>query len=361
MTKDVEHHTNTAADFLINLHPIIPAVAVSIVDWLIVTVVAIALLYLPMKLKRYIMRYFYAITAGMSLITSTIGMLAEGIERASEKGTWSQRIPWVPVVIGVVVGILFLQVTSVLVFIIYKWRSRGQETGYSLQMDELIPDEDPSDPDSDSSFSHRVYETGTSKSTKKKLINAQAEAEERLTPLQKSSLLATVGARQTESKTVQRLRRVIMIVCSVVLQQFPQGFMIGSAFANVWANDKGKDQRRAMRLALGMAIGTWISDVGETASMVIPMKKEKVSLWRIMIFVQVSCVLEMIGVIISCVLLTYVKMLLSFALAAVSGAIIFSVCSEMIPAAYEKGARLVPNVLLTVGMLAMIVLIHLFG
>ena len=105
MTKDVEHHTNTAADFLINLHPIIPAVAVSIVDWLIVTVVAIALLYLPMKLKRYIMRYFYAITAGMSLITSTIGMLAEGIERASEKGTWSQRIPWVPVVIGVVVGI----------------------------------------------------------------------------------------------------------------------------------------------------------------------------------------------------------------------------------------------------------------
>jgi len=359
VTSTVEEHQNYWVDAIADLHPAVTATFAFLGDWVLTTLGALAAL-LICNLRKYMMRWFYAIAAGMILCTSTVGLYSEALTRASQKGVWSAKVPWVPAVVGSIGGIVILQGTTSLVFAMNAWReSRRKQTpsgGYSVQLDDskfrVDDDED--------------IEDLVEKSKRRPLLTAEIElqrarVEQRMQPIQRVAVMAAVGSNKHENRATQEMRRVISIAGSMIIQQFPEGIMLGATFANVWGQETAAAQRQALRLAVGVMIGAWITSVGEAAAIVLPMRKSRIHWCRTMIFVQLACIMQGLAVYLSCLTLTYVQPLMPFALSGVAAMSLFVVCSEMIPEAFSGGARLVPNALLWAGFLLQIILVKLFN
>jgi zinc transporter ZupT len=359
VTSDLHHQHDQWVDAIADLHPLILSSVGFVGDWAMTTIGALVALSLC-RLRKYAMRWFYAISAGMILYTSTIGLYSESLARASQRGTWSHQVPWIPVLFGSIIGIVALQATTTLVFMVYKWRDRSANQtkggGYSVNLDETQYRVDQD----------KEVEALIEQSRRAPLLTHQIElerlkAEERLQPLQRAAVVATMGANKYENRATQEARRMIMIAGSMIIQQFPEGVMLGAAFANVWGQSSLGAQRQALRLAIGVTIGAWLTSIGEAAAIIMPMRDQRVHWCRIIIFVQLACMIQGFAVCLTCLTLTYVQPLLPFALSAAASMSVYVVCSEMIPAAYEKGSRLMPNILLWTGFLMMLIVVNLFN
>lgn len=362
VTNTVEAHQNYWVDAIADLHPAVTATFAFLGDWVFTTIGALAALMIC-NLRKYMMRWFYAIASGMILCTSTVGLYGEALSRASQRGVWSAKVPWVPAVVGSIGGILILQGTTTLVFAMNAWRERSLTQtgsgGHSVQLDETQYDVD--DEDSDPEVETLVEKRKRKPLLAREIIMQKAKVETRLQPIQRVAVMAAAGSNKYENRATREMRRVISIAGSMIIQQFPEGIMLGATFANVWGQETDAAQRQALRLAIGVMIGAWITSLGEAAAIVLPMRKSRIHGCRTMIFVQLACIMQGLAVYLSCLTLTYVQPLMPFALSAVASMSLFVVCSEMIPEAFSGGSRLVPNALLWAGFLLQIILVKLFN
>ena len=345
---------------LIDLHPIIPTLVAFGIDFVITIGVALFVVVFPAPKDSW-RCWIYAFSAGTLIATGTIGMLTEALDRSEEVGVWSESVPWVPVVLGMICGICALQATVTLV--IWIQRKETVTTGsYTMVTEDGASDDSPRF----SLTAERQLQAHTRTTIPMPIpMPIEDVIHRRAHPVTPAEALGEAAAAIPMQQQHQ-VRQSMMIVCSLILQQLPEGIMLGAAFANVAAIDpndaEGSAARsRAFRTALGIAVGSWITTIGEAIAIVVPLKRERMPALNIISFVVASGFMEGIGAVLACVLLTHVTALLPFILAGVAGSMIFSVLTEMVPAALEHEPRVISNVLMMTGFIAMIVFIHMFG
>lgn len=346
-------------DALVNLNPLIPTLVVYSIDFFITVLTAAICAWMQTPRKSWIC-WIYAFSAGTLIATGTIGMTYEALERSQQKGTWSQLYPWIPVACGMIMGVVSLQVTVVLVI----WLQKRRNVPAKPQGEHRFVFNDNQDNGNDDD--DEIQTPRVALPHQRTLIPMPLENWihiHRPQPIGRDALATAAAARAWISPDENQFRQSMVIFCSLILQQLPEGIMLGAAFANVIAIDIADEdaRRRAFRVAIGISIGSWITTVGEAIAMVIPLKREHVHEGKIMAFVFAGMFMEGVGAVAACVLLTHVEALLPFILSAVAGTMIYSVMTEMIPAASEHNPKIISNILMMAGFISMIVFIHMFG
>lgn len=339
-------------DFLIDLHPLILTGVGLAGSWFFTTAGAIPASYMP--ISKHITSLFYATMAGTMVSSATIGMLQEALRRARQS-SWSASMPWIPVVIGMVCGLVMLQSVTLLVAFIHERRKRKmvklgeyvEVTTSNGHAAKFVLDEDEIEPESKSAAVEEIAK------------RARDAATQRLQPAS-AAAMETVMPRRDESKKVATMRRTIMMVSALVLQQLPEGLMLGISFANV-ASAPEDDKHRAMRVALSGCISVWLGSLPEGVGMMLPLRKAHVHPLRGLLFVQAMMIMQIIAGTLGCLLVSFVTSVLPFALGAVACAMIFTALTEIVPAAYNGGSRMLSNVIIMGGFMLMLTLINLFG
>jgi zinc transporter, ZIP family len=131
-----------------------------------------------------------------------------------------------------------------------------------------------------------------------------------------------------------KLKRNILLVFSITLHNIPEGLAVGVAFGAIqYATG---DPLAATLSAIGLAIGIGIQNFPEGAAVSIPLRQEGLSRRKAFMYGQLSGFVEPISAILGAILVTYVSVILPYALAFAAGAMIYVVVEELIPEAQQK-------------------------
>lgn len=131
-----------------------------------------------------------------------------------------------------------------------------------------------------------------------------------------------------------KLKRNILLVFSITLHNIPEGLAVGVAFGAI--QYLTGDLTAATLSAIGLAIGIGIQNFPEGAAVSIPLRQEGVSRTKAFLYGQASGLVEPISAILGALLVTYVSVILPYALAFAAGAMIYVVVEELIPEAQQK-------------------------
>ena len=131
-----------------------------------------------------------------------------------------------------------------------------------------------------------------------------------------------------------KLKRNILLVFSITLHNIPEGLAVGVAFGAIqYATG---DIVAATLGAIGLAIGIGIQNFPEGAAVSIPLRQEGMSRRKAFLWGQASGIVEPISAILGAILVSYVSVILPYALAFAAGAMIYVVVEELIPEAQQK-------------------------
>jgi len=131
-----------------------------------------------------------------------------------------------------------------------------------------------------------------------------------------------------------KLKRNVLLVFSITLHNIPEGLAVGVAFGAI--QYVTGDVTAATLGAIGLAIGIGIQNFPEGAAVSIPLQQEGMSRKRAFMWGQASGIVEPISAILGAILVTYVSVVLPYALAFAAGAMIYVVVEELIPEAQQK-------------------------
>ena len=131
-----------------------------------------------------------------------------------------------------------------------------------------------------------------------------------------------------------KLKRNILLVFSITLHNIPEGLAVGVAFGAIQYITG--DLTAATLSAIGLAIGIGIQNFPEGAAVSIPLRQEGVSRTKAFLLGQASGLVEPVSAILGAILVTYVSVILPYALAFAAGAMIYVVVEELIPEAQQK-------------------------
>lgn len=341
-------HPRAWTDFLITLNPLALTGIALFMSWLLTTLGSLPACCIDVP--KNIRSVFYAMVAGTMVASATVGMLQESISRA-EEAAWSRSLPWIPATVGMILGLLLLQ--AVILLVAYVHEKRKRVISQNLTYIELKGE------NGNATVRFNEHDLTSEPSAMDDIAKrAREDAEARLTPAS-AAALETVAPRTSESKKAANVRRAIMMVSALALQQMPEGLMLGVSFANV-SKAPREDKDHAMRVALSGAIAVWLGSIPEGLAMMLPLRKVKVNPIRGLIFVQIAMFMQILAGMTGCLLATFVTSILPFALGAVASAMIFTSFSEIIPATYKAGSRTLSNIIIMAGFMLMVILINLF-
>ncbi|MBU1142048.1 MAG: ZIP family metal transporter [Firmicutes bacterium] len=131
-----------------------------------------------------------------------------------------------------------------------------------------------------------------------------------------------------------KLKRNILLVFSITLHNIPEGLAVGVAFGAI--QYISGDPLAATLSAIGLAIGIGIQNFPEGAAVSIPLRQEGMSRKKAFMYGQASGLVEPISGVLGAILVTYVSVILPYALAFAAGAMIYVVVEELIPEAQQK-------------------------
>jgi zinc transporter, ZIP family len=131
-----------------------------------------------------------------------------------------------------------------------------------------------------------------------------------------------------------KLKRNILLVFSITLHNIPEGLAVGVAFGAI--QYISGDPLAATLSAVGLAIGIGIQNFPEGAAVSIPLRQEGMSRRKAFMYGQASGFVEPISGVLGAILVTYVSVILPYALAFAAGAMIYVVVEELIPEAQQK-------------------------
>jgi ZIP family zinc transporter len=142
------------------------------------------------------------------------------------------------------------------------------------------------------------------------------------------------GFNHTKEGLPTKLKRNILLVFSITLHNIPEGLAVGVAFGAI--QYLTGDLTAATLSAIGLAIGIGIQNFPVGAAVSIPLRQEGVSRTKAFLYGQASGLVEPISAILGALLVTYVSVILPYALAFAAGAMIYVVVEELIPEAQQK-------------------------
>lgn len=122
-------------------------------------------------------------------------------------------------------------------------------------------------------------------------------------------------------------KRSILLVLAITLHNIPEGLAVGVAFGAAAAGIPGA----SVGAAIALAVGIGIQNFPEGAAVSIPLRREKMSVWKSFMIGQYSGVVEPIAGVLGAVLALAMRNFLPYALAFAAGAMIYVVVEELIP------------------------------
>ncbi|MBD8989855.1 MAG: ZIP family metal transporter, partial [Clostridiales bacterium] len=123
------------------------------------------------------------------------------------------------------------------------------------------------------------------------------------------------------------MKRVILLVLSITLHNIPEGLAVGVAFG---ALQNGYSPEALMG-AVSVAVGIGLQNFPEGAAVSLPLRREGCSRSRSFLVGQASALVEPMAGVLGAWLVTYVRLLLPYALSFAAGAMILVAVHELIP------------------------------
>ena len=124
-----------------------------------------------------------------------------------------------------------------------------------------------------------------------------------------------------------RSRRIMMLILSITLHNIPEGLAVGVAFGAL----RGDFSPEVLMGAITIAIGIGLQNFPEGAAVSLPLKREGYSLKKSFLYGQASGMVEPVAGVLGALLVTYVEVLLPYALSFAAGAMILVAVHELIP------------------------------
>jgi ZIP family zinc transporter len=121
-------------------------------------------------------------------------------------------------------------------------------------------------------------------------------------------------------------RRSLLLITAITLHNLPEGFAVGIAFG-------GSDVGSAIALALGIGL----QNVPEGLAVALPLRRDGMNRWKALWYGQLSAAVEPVAALIGAMVVSQVRTLLPFGLAAAAGAMLFVVVEELIPETARGG------------------------
>ncbi|HJV32191.1 MAG TPA: ZIP family metal transporter [Bacillales bacterium] len=147
-------------------------------------------------------------------------------------------------------------------------------------------------------------------------------------------------------------RRSTLLVLAITLHNIPEGLAIGVAFGAVAAGYGSA----TLAAALSLAIGIGIQNFPEGVAVSMPLRRDGMSRFKSFMYGQSSAMVEPIAAVIGAVAVTYMQILLPYALTFAAGAMIFVVAEEVIPGSQENGNNDLASISLMLGFVVMMIL-----
>lgn len=147
-------------------------------------------------------------------------------------------------------------------------------------------------------------------------------------------------------------RRSTLLVLAITLHNIPEGLAIGVAFGAVAAGYGSA----TLAAALSLAIGIGIQNFPEGVAVSMPLRRDGMSRIKSFMYGQSSALVEPIAAVIGAVAVTYMQILLPYALTFAAGAMIFVVAEEVIPGSQENGNNDIASISLMIGFVVMMIL-----
>jgi zinc transporter, ZIP family len=147
-------------------------------------------------------------------------------------------------------------------------------------------------------------------------------------------------------------RRSTLLVLAITLHNIPEGLAIGVAFGAVAAGYGSA----TLAAALSLAIGIGIQNFPEGVAVSMPLRRDGMSRFKSFMYGQSSALVEPIAAVIGAVAVTYMQILLPYALTFAAGAMIFVVAEEVIPGSQENGNNDIASISLMIGFVVMMIL-----
>lgn len=365
-SNSFEHHMSGWTALVGGVNPLLLSIGVVGVTSLI-TLLGVFIMFCFRRLSKIVLTVFYGLSAGTMLATATHGLLDAALAHAVAVG-WTAGMPWIPVAIGVSIGLVVLQVfTSLANWTIQRHRG-ATANGYAAQKDtggddddntELVEVEGDRDQEDPVATARHV---DLSDPLRSEILGRKRQADRKLNGSATTMLREKLLQPESQSRQARRLRRATMLVIVTVLQQIPDGLMVGVAFGNVPGDSAPVAERnRAVRIALTAALASWLSALPEVIAVVVPLREIQTRRVTVLAITLLGMVLEMTTAAMGALLVGHIRSLLPYALGAAGGATLFTVVSELIGAAYENDYRVLANLCTMSSFLIMLVFINLFG
>lgn len=128
------------------------------------------------------------------------------------------------------------------------------------------------------------------------------------------------------------IKRVIMLILSITLHNIPEGLAVGVAFGSIYYGLDGATLGSACVLALGIGL----QNFPEGTAVSVPLRREGLSRSKSFFWGQLSGFVEPIAGVIGALLVLKVRLILPFLLSFASGAMIYVVIQELIPASQSN-------------------------
>lgn len=122
-------------------------------------------------------------------------------------------------------------------------------------------------------------------------------------------------------------KRIVMLISSITIHNIPEGLSVGIAFGMIGYNLEGANIVSACLLALGIGL----QNFPEGSAVSMPLLREGYSKKKAFIYGMLSAVVEPISGVIGAILVLRVRNILPFFLSFAAGAMIYTVCEELIP------------------------------
>lgn len=155
-----------------------------------------------------------------------------------------------------------------------------------------------------------------------------------------------------KNKSVNSMKRSLMLIFSITLHNIPEGLAIGVAFGSIALGVEGATLLSAFMLAIGVGI----QNFPEGAAVSLPLRREKFSRKKSFLYGALSGIVEPISGIIGCVLVIYVKNVLPFFLSFAAGAMIYVAISELIPESQKNSHKNLMSLFTIIGFVLMMML-----
>lgn len=148
-----------------------------------------------------------------------------------------------------------------------------------------------------------------------------------------------LDASETNEATVEKWRRIYLLVIAITLHNMPEGMAVGVAYGSVGGTGEAAAAQGAYGGARSLAIGIALQNFPEGLAVSMPLRREGMSYGQAFFWGQLSGAVEPLGGLLGAYAVTFAAPLLPLSMAFAAGAMIYVVVDQLIPEAHAGSPK----------------------